>query len=57
MRFAAESPFSHSALDLKTLAMALLGTEYREAVKRNMPRHWFGPRSHRHEALDDAIPI
>ena len=55
IRFAGESPFSHSALDIKTLAMAALGTEYREAVKRNMPREWFEERPHNHQALDDAI--
>jgi hypothetical protein len=54
MRFAGESPFSHSALDIKTLAMALLGTGYREATKRNMPRKWFDPIPHTHIALDDA---
>jgi len=37
IRFAGESPFSFSALDMKTYAMALLKTEYRETVKKNMP--------------------
>ncbi|UXY14526.1 exonuclease [Chitiniphilus purpureus] len=55
IRFAGESPFSHSALDMKTLAMALLKTDYREATKRNMPREWFDPLPHNHIALDDAI--
>ena len=55
IRFAGESPFSFSALDIKTYAMALLRTEYREAVKRNMPRRWFDELPHRHVALDDAI--
>src|SRR2546423_726767 len=55
IRFAGESPFSHSALDIKTFAMALLKTEYREATKRNMPRKWFDPLPHTHVALDDAI--
>jgi hypothetical protein len=55
IRFAGESPFSFSALDMKTYAMALLKSEYREAVKRNMPRHWFDPLPHTHVALDDAI--
>jgi hypothetical protein len=55
IRFTGSSPFSHSALDMKTMAMALLGTEYRESVKRNMPRHWLGPAAHTHVALDDAI--
>jgi hypothetical protein len=55
MRFAGESPFSHSALDIKTYAMALLGTEYRQSVKKNMPRAWFDPLPHTHVALDDAL--
>ncbi len=55
IRFTGDSPFSFSALDVKTYAMALLRTEYREAVKRNMPRRWFDPKPHTHVALDDAI--
>lgn len=54
IRFAGESPFSHSALDIKTFAMVLLGREYRESTKRNMPRDWFGDIPHTHVALDDA---
>jgi hypothetical protein len=55
IRFAGESPFSFSALDIKTYAMALLGTEYHRATKRNMPRRWFDPLPHSHVALDDAL--
>jgi hypothetical protein len=55
LRFAGESPFSHSALDIKTFAMALLGKDYRDCVKRNMPKAWFDPLPHTHQALDDAI--
>jgi hypothetical protein len=55
IRFVGRSPFSHSALDMKTLAMALLGCPYREAVKRNMPGRWFDDVPHTHVALDDAI--
>jgi len=55
IRFAGESPFSHSALDMKTLAMAILGREYRKIGKRNMPREWFDSIPHTHIALDDAI--
>lgn len=55
IRFAGRSPFSHSALDMKTFAMVLLGKEYRKSVKRNMPRHWFDDLPHTHVALDDAI--
>src|SRR5689334_20764386 len=54
IRFAGESPFSHSALDIKSFAMALLGTEYRASVKRNMPAPWFDDLPHTHVALDDA---
>src|SRR5437763_1963420 len=55
IRFTGESPFSHSALDIKTYAMALLGTEYRGSTKRHMPREWFDDLPHTHEALDDAV--
>jgi hypothetical protein len=55
IRFAGESPFSFSALDVKTYAMALLKKGYRQAVKRNMPKAWFDDLPHTHCALDDAI--
>lgn len=55
IRFTGESPFSHSALDIKTLAMALLKTHYRKATKKNMPKRWFDDLPHSHKALDDAI--
>mgnify|MGYP001564978492 CR=1 FL=1 len=55
MRFAKESPFSHSALDIKSFAMAVLGTNFRETTKKRMPKQWFDPLPHTHKALDDAI--
>jgi len=55
IRFAGESPFSFSALDVKSFAMAMLGLPYRDSVKRNMPRSWFDDSPHTHVALDDAI--
>jgi hypothetical protein len=55
IRFTGDSPFSFSALDIKTYAMALLKTEYRQSVKRNFPRRWFDPLPHSHVALDDAL--
>ena len=55
IRFAGESPFAHSALDIKTYAMALLGTDYRDSVKRRMPPGWFDDLPHTHVALDDAV--
>ncbi|WFE94692.1 exonuclease [Micromonospora sp. WMMD987] len=55
VRFTGGSPFSHSALDLKSYAMAVLGGSFRGTTKRTMPRDWFGPARHTHVALDDAI--
>ncbi len=55
IRFTGESPFSHSALDIKTYAMAMLRKGYRDSTKKNMPSHWFDQFPHTHVALDDAI--
>jgi hypothetical protein len=55
IKFAGRSPFSHSALDLKTMAMVMLGLEYRATSKKSMPRRWFDDVPHTHVALDDAI--
>ena len=55
IRFAGASPFSFSALDMKTFAMALMKGNYRDSVKKNMPKHWFDPLPHTHIALDDAL--
>jgi hypothetical protein len=56
IRFAGKSPFSFSALDIKSYAMAILGTTYKDASKRKMPKDWFvSLPKHRHVALDDAI--
>ncbi len=55
IRFAGRSPFSFSALDIKTLAMVLLGTDYHATIKKAMPRRWFGETPHGHVALVDSI--
>jgi hypothetical protein len=55
IRFTGESPFSHSALDIKTFAMAMLRRDYRDSTKRNLPQRWFEALPHTHCALDDAI--
>ena len=54
MRFVGRSPFSHAALDVKTFAMCMMKSRYRDATKRHMPRRWFSPAKHTHVALDDA---
>lgn len=53
-RFGSDSPFSHSCIDIKTLAWCLLGGNYRHATKRNWPRRWFSALPHTHVAIDDA---
>lgn len=55
IKYVGESPFSHSALDIKSYAMAVLKTDYRSSTKRNMPKRWFDKLPHTHVALDDAI--
>jgi hypothetical protein len=55
IKFAGESPFSHSALDIKSFAMAVLKTDFRQSTKRSMPKRWFDELPHSHVALDDAI--
>jgi hypothetical protein len=55
MRFVGRSPFSFSALDIKTMAMTLLKTDFRAISKRKLPSRWKDGLPHRHIALDDAI--
>jgi hypothetical protein len=55
IRFTGASPFSHSALDMKSFAMAVLRSDYRASTKCHMPADWFDPLPHTHVALDDAI--
>ena len=55
MKYVGESPFSHSALDIKSFAMAVLKSNYRDSTKRNMPKRWFEDLPHTHVALSDAI--
>lgn len=57
IRFVGRSPFSHSALDIKTLAAVALDKEldYRQVSKSSMPRDWFSESLHTHVAVDDAV--
>lgn len=55
IRFTGHSPFSFSALDIKTFAMAMMKTPYRQSTKKHMPGRWFDKNfEHTHHALDDA---
>lgn len=54
--FVGESPFSFSALDIKSYAMAVLRTPFRDTTKKNMPKRWFqGLPKHTHVSVDDAV--
>ncbi len=55
IRFAGHSPFSFSALDMKTMAMTLLRKDYRRSTKSSMPKRWFDELPHTHVAVDDAL--
>lgn len=55
INFTGVSPFSFSALDMKTYAMCLMKTEYRQSTKKNMPQRWFSSDPHTHVAVEDAI--
>ena len=55
IRFTGRSPFGHRALDIRSYAMALLGTTFARAGKEGMPQRWFDELPHTHVALDDAI--
>ena len=55
MKFVGESPFEHSAIDIRTYAMSLLGKPYHLSGKANMPDHWLEAPSLSHVAVEDAI--
>lgn len=55
IKFTGSSPFSFSALDIKSYAMATLQTDFRSTTKRAFPKEWFSASPHTHVALDDAI--
>ena len=50
------TPFGFQGMDIKTLALACRGGDFRDSVKKVYPRRWFkdSPR-HSHKAVDDAI--
>ena len=53
--FTSGDPFRRRCIDLKTMAMQLLGGGYANAAKRNMPPNWFSGQRHTHIAVEDAI--
>lgn len=51
-----KSPFGFQGLDIKTLAWAKRGGDFRSTTKQKMPKSWFtGAPKHDHTALQDAI--
>ena len=55
IRFVGRSPFRHSALDMRSFAMAHLKQNYWHVSKRSLPAQWKPEQKHTHVALDDAI--
>ncbi|BAZ09566.1 hypothetical protein NIES4071_13750 [Calothrix sp. NIES-4071] len=55
INFVGDSPFSHSALDIRSYAMAFLKRNYSDSGKQNLPTAWLEEASGAHIALDDAI--
>ncbi len=55
INFVGDSPFKHSALDIRSYAMAFLKRNYSESGKKNLPPEWLEEMPLTHVALDDAI--
>ncbi len=53
--FTGSCPFGWAGLDIKTNAMAYMGSSYRGSAKRHMPKEWSKNRGrHSHIAIEDA---
>lgn len=55
IKFVGKSPFQHSALDIRSYAMAYLKQPYARSGKNALPVEWLEGLPLTHEALDDAI--
>ncbi len=56
VRFTGERPFRESALDVRSYAMALRGSEFQRTTRTYLPKRWFDANlPHTHVALDDAL--
>jgi len=55
LNFKKHSPFSHSAFDIKSLAVPLLGKGFRSVNKRLLRSFFPSQLPHTHRALDDAL--
>lgn len=54
IRYCGNSPFAHSALDIKTYAMAVFKLDYRSFSKKDIQQQLGLSFFHSHRALDDA---
>ncbi len=55
-KFLGNSPLGFACVDMKTMAMMLMGTDFSSAAKRRMPGSWFdNSLKHDHNALNDAV--
>ena len=52
--FVGRSPFKFQGIDMKSFAMALLGTDFKNTVKKTMPKKWIPKSRHTHIAVEDA---
>jgi hypothetical protein len=55
INFVGDCPFEHSALDIRSYAMAFLKQNYNESGKQNLPIAWLEDLPLAHIALDDAM--
>lgn len=55
VRFTGERPFRENALDVRSYAMGMRKTEFRQTSRTYLPKRWFDEKMpHTHVALDDA---
>jgi len=52
-RFLGRCVFGHNGVDLRSVAMGILGNDYRYKTE-NYPQEWKSPLPHTHNALEDA---
>jgi len=55
VRFTGERPFRENALDIRSYAMGMRRSEFRQTTRTYLPDRWFDPLPHTHVALDDAL--
>lgn len=54
-RFTGDDPFRRRVIDIKTLAMAVMGKGYRATAKARLPGRWRTAVRHTHVAVEDAM--